>query len=225
MPFRLVPRRDRKLYRLVKKGVVIRLEKGETLYKKGEAAGDVYLVKGGHIRLLDLPGPEPEPAWEGEGRVTALAGPWEMVGEEALQEGVSRQFQALAGEPAQVTVLDGPGARRAFQTSQKSFEAFLRGKDAEVSLARALAESRRPGGAQERLGTLLLHLSARFGREGTGQGTLVPLLLTHQVLADLSFSHRSTVTTLLNDWIYAGVLADEKPGFRVLRPDRLLESA
>ncbi len=225
MPFRLVPRRDRKLYRLVKKGAVIRLEKGDILYREGETAGDLYLVKGGHIRLLEPPASDSAGPGEGEGRVTALAGPWEVVGEEALQEGSCRRFRAVAGEPAHVTVLDGPGARRALRTSQKSFEAFLRGKEAEASLARALAEARRPGGAQERLGALLLDLSARFGREGTGQGTLVPLLLTHQVLAELSFSHRSTVTTLLNDWIYDGVLADEETGFRVLRPGRLKRSA
>jgi hypothetical protein len=30
--------------------------------------------------------------------------------------------------------------------------------------------------------------------------------LTHQVLADLAGAHRATVTTLLNDWLYDGIL-------------------
>lgn len=224
MPLKLVPRRDRKLYRVVKRGAVIRLEKGNVLYSEGEPATSLYLVKGGHVRLLEPPG-----AVQGASRapraprrrVTALAGPWEVLGEEALVEGASRRFRAQAGEPAQVTVLDGPRTRRALQSSQRSFEAFLRGKEAEMNLARILAEARRPGGAAERVGALVLDLVARFGREGTGRGRLVPLLLTHQVLADLSFSHRSTVTTLLNDWIYSEILAEEVAGLRVLRPDAL----
>jgi CRP-like cAMP-binding protein len=221
VPFKLVPRRDRKLYRLVKRGAIIRLEKGDLLYGEGEPATDLYLVKGGHIRLLETPGADGQTTNEAQPRVAALMGPWEVLGEEALREGTRRRFRAEAGEPAQVTVLDGPGTRRGIQTSRRSFEAFLRDKEAEWELARVMAEARRPGGAARRVGALLMDLAARFGRDGTGPGSLIPILLTHQVLADLSFSHRSTVTTLLNDWIYSEILADEAAGLRILRPDAL----
>ena len=40
--------------------------------------------------------------------------------------------------------------------------------------------------------------------------------LTHQVLADLAGAHRATVTTLLNDWLYDGVIV-MADGFLALR--------
>jgi len=220
MPFRLIPRRDRKLYRLVKRGETLRLEKSQILYKKGDTSSYLYLVKGGHFRLLD-----PVDGTAGTGgappeRVAGLAGPWEVVGEEALLEGSKRRFEAVAGEPAQVVALDGPGARRAIQSSQRTFEAFFRAKEAELALSRTVAESRRRGGAATRVGALLLDLAERLGREEAGKIT-IPMPLTHQVLADLSCSHRSTVTTLLNEWIYSGVISDEEGGLRILRPSGL----
>jgi len=40
---------------------------------------------------------------------------------------------------------------------------------------------------------------------------------THQVLADLAGAHRATVTTLLNDWLYRGILATGEGGRLVLQ--------
>jgi len=50
-----------------------------------------------------------------------------------------------------------------------------------------------------------LDLGERCG-EPAGRGIHLSERLTHQVLADLSGAHRATVTTLLNDWLYDGVL-------------------
>jgi CRP-like cAMP-binding protein len=220
VPLKVVPRRDRKLYRLVKRGETRTLKRGEALYNAGDPSHHLFLVRTGHLRLH-----LPEPASE-EGavaprrRVEAVIGPWEIAGEEALQADAPRRLTASTGEPTQVTVLDGPGAGRALQTSKKTLEAFLRAKEEELALARALSGVRRPGGAKARLGALLLHLSARQGKT-EGKGILIPISLSHQLLADLSASHRSTVTTLLNDWIYDGVLEAEEAGYRILKPNAL----
>ncbi|MFC1791858.1 Crp/Fnr family transcriptional regulator [Gemmatimonadota bacterium] len=109
---------------------------------------------------------------------------------------------------------------RVLRSASKTLEAFLQAKEEELALARALADHRRSGGAARRLATLLLHLSERLGR-GEGKGIRLPIRLTHQVLADLLGAHRSTVTTLLNDWIYEGFLRDEEGGLLILRRDAL----
>jgi CRP-like cAMP-binding protein len=54
-----------------------------------------------------------------------------------------------------------------------------------------------------------------------GEEIQVAIPLTHQLLADLSHSHRSTVTTILNDWIYAGILVEGEVGIRILEPGQL----
>lgn len=209
MPFRLVPRRDRKLYRLVKRGETRTLERGEVLYGAGDHSRHLFLVKIGHLRLG-----VPDGGSASGGRTCDIVGPWEMCGEEALYPEAPRRLTATAGETSQVTVLPGPDAQRALQTSQTTLEAFLLAKEAELTLARALAASRRQGGAGARLGAVLLHLSARHGKvEAMGSRIGVPL--THQLLADLCGSHRSTVTTLLNDWIYDGTLEDDGDGILI----------
>lgn len=61
MPLKVVPRRDRKLHRLVKRGEILFLKRGISSFGQG------------------------------------------------LRRGVCRQFGAIAGDGAQITVLDGAG--------------------------------------------------------------------------------------------------------------------
>jgi len=221
MPLRLVPRRDRKLYRLVKRSGLRPVKRGEVLFRAGDPAACLYLVRTGHLRLFRGRKAEDSELEAGSrGPVLAVVGPWELTGEEALLPGVTRRLTGVAGEPTLVMALDPRAAQRALQSSQKSFEAFLRAKEGELALARTLAEGRRRGGAAMRLQGLLLDLAARFGRQ-EGESLRISFPLTHQLLADLSGSHRSTVTTLLNDWIYAGILEDDEKGLRILKPRAL----
>lgn len=217
MPLKVVPRRDRKLNRVVKKGRTISLKRGETLFQPGDPARELYLVREGHLRLSN-PG-------EGRGdrsRTVAIIGPWEMGGEKGLLPGTPRDFRASAGEESVLTLLDGPSVRRALQTAEKTFDAFLRAKEAEVALARSLTGYRRPGGAGARLGRLLESLMDRMGTPGKN-GIRIPVRLTHQLLADLSVCHRSTVTTLLNDWIYRGLLVEVDGQMEILDAGALVE--
>ena len=222
MPLKVIPRRDRKLNRAVKKGEARSLRKGEVLYRTGDPADALVLVRSGHLQLAnpvpdnrsDLPGGR-------RGRVLAVAGPWELTGEEGLFPRIRRRTDARAGERAQVVLLDGPAVNRALRTASKTYGAFLLAKEEELVLARKLGEPRGPGQAAENLAALLGHLSHRLGKEEEGRGSLIPIRLTHQVLADLSGSHRSTVTTLLNEWIYEGILMQEGGYIRILRSHEL----
>jgi len=216
MPLKVVPRRDRKLHRLVKKGETRVLKGGETLFSPGDPSGELFLVRTGHLRLTIHHGSPGE-------RVVALAGPWELTGEEGLLPETPRRTGARAGENTQLTILDGEGVNRAFRSASKSYGAFLLAKEEELALARALVGPRRAGATSEHLGTLLLHLSNRLGRMDEKKGIMIPIRLTHKVLADLSGCHRSTVTTLVNGWIYDGVLEQVEGRFRILRPEALTQ--
>ena len=199
MPFRLLPPRDRKLFRLVKRAETVRLVKGRTLYAAGDPARDVYLVRTGFMRLV-LPGMErgrPE-------RTVAVALPWEMFGDEAFTEG-HRRYGALAGSTCAVSPLPKATVLAGLKTAKSSLDAYLEGQEQELHrLRHAQGGSRGPNAAQ-RLAEVLIDLGARCG-EVSGRGINLSEKLTHQVLADLAGAHRATVTTLLNDWLYDGVL-------------------
>lgn len=219
MPFRLVPPRDRTLFRLVKNAEPVSLTKGRSLYTPGDAAQAVWLVREGYVRLV-LPGLE-----KGKGyRTVAVALPWELFGDEALTEG-HRRYGALAGSRCVVQPLPTAGVLRGLKTARKSLDAYLEGVERELHrLRHAQGGSQGPSAAQ-RLAEVLLDLGERCG-EPVGRGICLSERLTHQVLADLAGSHRATVTTLLNDWLYEGILANDGAGRLVLaRPTGLWSRA
>ena len=126
MPFHLVPPRDRKLFRLVKKAQPVHLKKGRALYGPGTEAKEVYLVKEGFVRLV-LPAME-----QGRGaRTVALALPWEIFGDEALTDG-RRRYNAVAGSTCTVVPLPTAGVLTGLKTAQKSLDAYLEGVEREL---------------------------------------------------------------------------------------------
>ena len=205
LPFRLIPPRDRKLFRLVKKAEGIRLVKGRTLYGAGDPAKEVFLVRSGFVRLV-LPAMEkgrPE-------RTVGVALPWELFGDEAFTEG-QRRYGAIAGSTCSVLPLSKSGVLHGLKTAKSSLDAYLEGVERELHrLRHAQGGSHGPSAAQ-RLAEVLIDLGDRCG-EPDGRRVQLSERLTHQVLADLAGAHRATVTTLLNDWLYDGVLATTSEG-------------
>ena len=199
MPFRLHPPRDRKLFRLVKKAETVKVVKGRWLYAPGDPATEVWLVRSGLIRLV-LPGME-----RGRReRTVSVALPWETFGDEAFTEG-HRRYGAIAGSACEVSPLPKGAFLNGLKTAKLSLDAYLEGQERELHrLRHAQGGSHGPTAAQ-RLAEVLIDLGVRCG-EPSGRAVELSERLTHQILADLAGAHRATVTTLLNDWLYDGVL-------------------
>ena len=205
MPFLLVPPRDRKLFRMVKKAETVHLVKGRSLYAPGDEAREVFIVRTGFIRLV-LPGMEPgRPE-----RTVSVALPWEMFGDEALRAG-HRRYGAIAGATCTLHPLPKAGVMTGLKTAKGSLDAYLEGVEQELyRLRHAQGGSHGPNAAQ-RLAEVLIDMGQRCG-EPVGRRIHLSQRLTHQVLADLARVHRATVTTLLNDWVYDGVLGTTPDG-------------
>ncbi|MDP2955618.1 MAG: Crp/Fnr family transcriptional regulator [Longimicrobiales bacterium] len=219
MPFRLEPVRDRTLNRLLKHAAEVVVPKGRALCAPGDEAQVVWLVREGFVRLV-LPGMEP-----GQGmRTVALALPWEMFGDEALTQG-HRRYGAIAGTRSVVHALPAGKVLQALKTARKSLDAYLEGVERELHRLRHAQGGSHGPSASQRLAEALLDLGRRCG-EPAGRGIRLSERLTHQVLADLSGVHRATVTTLLNDWLYDGILSTDGAGRLVLsRPSGLWSKA
>jgi CRP-like cAMP-binding protein len=213
VPFRLEPARDRKLFRLVKRAEPLKLVKGRSLYAPGDPAREVFLVRGGFIRLV-LPGM----ARGRSERTVGVALPWELFGDEALTEG-RRRYGAIAGATSVVYPLPKGGVLTGLKTAKSSLDAYLEGVERELHRLRHAQGGSRGPNASQRLAEVLLDLGERCG-EPEGRGIHLTQRLTHQVLADLAGSHRATVTTLLNDWLYEGVLGTTADGNLSLRRPR-----
>lgn len=150
------------------------------------------------------------PADDGvEGRTVAVVGPYELFGEEALATGNRRPYRAVAGEPCSLSGADGARVLRGLRGTRHTLSGLF--ESAAVDLARTRWAPPGTGGPRtaERLADILLELAVRFGEPREGGGIRIPLRLTHSVLADLAGAHRSTVTTLLNEWLYEGILEED----------------
>lgn len=215
MPFHLHPPRDRKLFRLVKKAERVRLVKGRPLYAPGDEAREVFLVRSGFVRLV-LPGFETG----AKQRTVAVALPWEMFGDEAFTEG-HRRYGAVAGSTCEVHPLPKAAVLAGLKTAKSSLDAYLEGQEQELHrLRHAQGGSHGPSAAQ-RLAEVIIDMGSRCG-EPTGRGVQLSERLTHQVLADLAGAHRATVTTLLNDWLYDGIIASTHDHrLSIVRPGNL----
>lgn len=219
MPFRLEAARDRTLHRLLRHAAEVPLTKGQALYDPGDPAHEVWLVRTGFVRLV-LPGMEKGAS----PRTVALALPWEIFGEEALTEG-HRRYGAVAGARCVLHPLPAGSVLRGLKTARKSLDAYLGGVERELHRLRHAQGGSCGPSASQRLAEVLLDLGRRCG-EPAGRGVRLSERLTHQVLADLAGAHRATVTTLLNDWIYEGLLAADAHGRLFLaRPSGLWSRA
>jgi CRP-like cAMP-binding protein len=161
-----------------------------------------------------LPGMEPGLAE----RTVGVALPWEIFGDEALTEG-RRRYGAIAGSTCYVHAMPKGGVLHGLKTAKTSLDAYLEGIERELHrLRHAQGGSHGPSAAQ-RLAEVLLDLGERCG-EPENRGVQLTQKLTHQVLADLAGAHRATVTTLLNDWLYDGILSAARDGCLTLQKPR-----
>jgi CRP-like cAMP-binding protein len=199
MPLRIEPVRDRKLYRIIKAAPERATRKGEVIFEQGEIASSVYLVEAGHV-CLKLGGSS-----DGA-RTVAVAGPYELFGEEGMVPGSLRPYAAVAGERGTVIPLDGSTVRAILRSSQHTLTAYLEVKERDLDVLRRAATGSPGASARERLAAVILDLVERLG-EPEGDRIRLPHWFTHKELADLAGAHRSTVTTSLNDWIWRGALA------------------
>ncbi len=105
-------------------------------------------------------------------------------------------------EPMRLALLDASFARRASRWPTVTAELMQRTlrRSRSLSILLALTQARR---ADERLRTLFWHLADRWGRV-TPEGIVLPLNLTHSVIAQLTGLRRPSVSISLGELERAG---------------------
>lgn len=219
MPLKLVPQRDHKLHSLLQNADDVVAPRGRSLFEMGEPARALFLVREGHVRLT-----LPQGDRSGE-RTVAVAGPWEIFGEEALVSGSLRSYGARAGERVRIQAVDGEEAYRAIRTTGHILPLLLKAASTDLLRARWPAPGASGPTTAQRLADLLLELVCRFGQQDGDceEEVRIPHWFTHAELADLVGAHRSTVTTQLNEWIYEGLLQEASGELVVARRNGLRE--
>ncbi len=210
----MVPQRDRKLYGIVKSGREVSACRGERLYGAGEPADELFVVRSGYVRLTLPEDGDRRP------RTVAVAGPDELFGVDAVLSSTRRVFTATAGEDVTAVGVPGPRTLRAIRNTTWTLSLLVRSLHRDLARARWSGPGSGGPTTDRRLADLLAELAGRLGVPGEG-GVRIPHWFTHQELADLIGGHRSTVTTRINEWIYAGLLEEDDHALVVRDPDGL----
>lgn len=201
MPARIDPE-TRQFRRLLARGSEVRQARGDLLYRESDPADSLYAVLAGRIRLCLS-------SSSGREITVETVGPAEVFGEECLVPSGKRLNSARAAEATTVVRIAADTALRVLRSSRDFERTLIRAWLLDLREARRRAAERSFATVRQRLARLVLDLGSRFGRrESKGSGTLLPHRFTHQELADLIGGHRSTVTTTLGDWLYAGIVKE-----------------
>ena len=187
--------------------------KGATIFSKGDLANALYIVKDGKVRILSL-------SDKGTETIVHILKEGAIFGELLLSE-EKRSFNAVAGTDALVTVISKGSLVELLASIPTVSKNFIR------LLSKRLAKVEREFGdfghtwSYHRLSKVLLQLCEEHGKE-TPKGTMIPLRLTHEDLANLIGTTRETVTTQMIRFRRMG-LVKRQDRFLVVNKPRLEE--
>jgi CRP/FNR family cyclic AMP-dependent transcriptional regulator len=139
-----------------------------------------------------------------------LIRPWQ--GEDAQTLPLRAGWMVL--EPVRIAILDGrftPHIGRYPELAGRLFERAVR-RSRRLVVNMAIIHHAR---VDDRLHMLFWHFAGRWGRV-RGDGVLLPLRLTHMILADLVAARRPTVTSALSDLTRRGLIRSVDDGWLLL---------
>ena len=182
---------------------------GATIFSKGDPSNTLFIVKDGKVRILSL-------SDKGTETIVHILKEGEIFGELLLSE-EKRAFNAVAGTDVLVTVLPKGSLVELLTSIPTVSRNFIR------LLSKRLANVEQEYGdfghtwSYNRLKKVLLRLCEEHGKE-TPKGTVIPLRLTHEDLANLIGTTRETVTTQMIRFRRMGLVKRQDRYLVVNRP-------
>jgi CRP/FNR family transcriptional regulator len=174
--------------------------RGVTIFREGESADSLYVLKKGMVRLISLSDQRRE-------TILHILKPGEVFGELLLSE-EKRAFTAIAAEDSLVTIISQESFVELLSAVPTVALNFIRLLSKRLATAeKGLAEFSHTW-SYHRLARMLVQLSRKYGQEVAG-GTLINVHLTHEDLANLIGTSRETVTTQLSKFTRMGLLKRE----------------
>jgi CRP-like cAMP-binding protein len=194
--------------RLIPVSTIREYNRGDIIFHEGDASDTFYVVLAGRIKVFKH-GPD------GHDIILEMFGPGGPLGAVATYE--SRPFPASASpiEPSSCLLIPRDAFFELLERHPSLVRGLLSGLSLRlVELTTRLAEMT-GGPIEARFARLFLKLADQLGKTDD-LGTLVPLTLTRQELADLVGTTIETAIRVMSRWHKDGVLLTEREGFRVV---------
>ncbi|NJD61214.1 MAG: Crp/Fnr family transcriptional regulator [Deltaproteobacteria bacterium] len=186
-----------------------RYRKGATIFSRGDSADALYMVKEGKVRILSL-------SDKGTETIVHILKQGSMFGELLLSE-ERRAFSAVAGTDVVITILGKSSLVELLTSIPALAKNFIRQLSRRLAKVELGAADFGHTWSYHRLSKVLLQLCEEHGQQ-TPKGTLIPLRLTHEDLANLIGTTRETVTPQMNRFRRMGIVNRQDRFIVVNRP-------
>lgn len=211
--FRKLSAEDRT--RLLPHARVQEYSRGDTIFVEGSPSDRFYMIAAGRVKIFKM-----TPA--GKDVILEIFGVGDPLGAVAVYEGWPFPASAVALEDTTCITIE----RSAFFMLLEQHPTLVRGlllglTHRLVELTNRLAELT-GGRVEPRFARLFLKLASDVGRPERG-GTLIPMPLSRQELADLTGTTIETAIRIMSRWGKQNLVLTEKDGFLLLDP-RALET-
>jgi CRP/FNR family cyclic AMP-dependent transcriptional regulator len=177
-----------------------RYPQGATVFSEGDPGDAMFIVREGLVKLVSV-------SEKGAETILHILKPDQIFGELLFSE-EKRAFNAVASTDVLVTIIP----RKSFEEILASFPAVARNFIRLLSRRLARVEQEFAGfghtWSYQRLGRVLLQLAKEHGVD-ISRGTVIPVRLTHEDLANLIGTTRETVTTQIKKFKRLGLLKRE----------------
>lgn len=211
--FRKLSAEDRRT--VAQAAMLKRYEKGQTIFEQAMPSDAFYTIASGRVKIFKmLP--------TGKDMILEVFGQGDPLGAVAAYDGRAFPASAVALEPPICVVIPRPVFFRLLEEHPSLVRGLMLGMTVRlVELTNRLAELSGTR-IEPRFARLFLKLGGEMGRPERG-GTLVPLALSRQELADMTGTTIETAIRIMSRWGKEEIVRTEKDGFVILDP-RTLEA-
>ena len=207
-PFSALPSQE--LSRLIPIARVRRHEKGDTIFREGDASERFHTIVAGRVKIVKF-------APFGKELILEIFGPGDPFGAVAAYEGRPFPASAIALVPTDVLSISRADFFSLIARHPEIARGLLLGLTRRlIELTQKLAQLS-SGGVEYRLAALFLKLADHMGQRGP-EGVTIPLALSRQDVADMVGTTIETAIRIMSRWNRDGVVRTERSSFLI--PDR-----
>jgi CRP/FNR family transcriptional regulator len=202
-PFSALPAEE--LKKLAPYVRVRRYERGDVIFREGDPSERFHTVVSGRVKIVKF-------APHAKELILEIFGPGDPFGAVAAYEGRPFPASAVAIEPTEILSIQ----RRDFFALIARHPEIARGLL--LGLTRRLVELTQKlaqmtsGGVEYRIANLFLKLADRMGVK-EGEGTVIPLALSRQDIADMVGTTIETAIRIMSRWGKEGIVRTERTSF------------